>query len=456
MDNTAIQPSVPSRPLPAPPPPPVLPPVGRAAPQTRSAWEVAKTILKPIASLRLTVILFVLSMVLIFFGTVAQIDEGIWTVVKKYFRSFGVLIPFQLLVQFGQKFFGVSDSVRVPGSFPFPGGWTLGGLLLVNVLAAHLVRFRLSWNRSGILILHSGLILLFAGEIVTGLFAVEGQMQIREGQSANFVVHTRLCELAVIDPSDPKADDVVVIAEKLLRKGGTISHPDLPFDVEVKRYLVNSVLKRSPGEGPGLAAVEPPEGSGSEDMPAVYLTLRDKKDGMVLAEDYLGSVHLEPVRDRDDGSYYAVVTVAGEKRRTAVPYAPVKVDGKDYEVALRFKRTYKPYSIHLIDFRFDRYMGTNKAKNFSSEVRLIDPERNDDRTVVIRMNEPLMHRGDALYQSSFDAETEDVTVLLVVRDPGKPLQWLSINYLGCIVVSLGMLIQFGISLHGFLQRRAAL
>jgi hypothetical protein len=110
----------------------------------------------------------------------------------------------------------------------------------------------------------------------------------------------------------------------------------------------------------------------------------------------------------------------------------------------------------LIDFRFDRYMGTNKAKNFSSEVRLIDPERNDDRTVVIRMNEPLMHRGDALYQSSFDAETEDVTVLLVVRDPGKPLQWLSINYLGCIVVSLGMLIQFGISLHGFLQRRAAL
>src|SRR5437763_7124226 len=63
-------------------------------------------VIQGLASLRLTVLLFSLSLLLVFFGTVAQIDAGVWTVVKDYFRSFFVLIPLQLLVQFGQVFFG--------------------------------------------------------------------------------------------------------------------------------------------------------------------------------------------------------------------------------------------------------------------------------------------------------------------------------------------------------------
>ena len=39
---------------------------------------------------------------------------------------------------------------------------------------------------------------------------------------------------------------------------------------------------------------------------------------------------------------------------------------------LRFTRTYKPYRIELIDFKHERYVGTNTPKNFSSLVRLVD------------------------------------------------------------------------------------
>src|SRR5947207_734845 len=66
-----------------------------------------------LASLRLTVVLFALSMVLVFVGTLAQMDEGIWTVVNKYFRSFGVWVPFQLFVKLGQVFFGVPKTVQI-------------------------------------------------------------------------------------------------------------------------------------------------------------------------------------------------------------------------------------------------------------------------------------------------------------------------------------------------------
>jgi len=36
----------------------------------------------------------------------------------------------------------------------------------------------------------------------------------------------------------------------------------------------------------------------------------------------------------------------------------VTVGGKTYDVSLRFKRTYKPYTVHLIEFRHDLYEGT--------------------------------------------------------------------------------------------------
>ena len=196
----------------------------------------------PLASLRLTVVLFAFSILLVFFGTMAQIDEGIGTAVHEYFRVGLAFIPFQLLVKFGQIFFGLPKDMVVPGTFPFPGGWLLGGLLLANLLAAHLVRFKLGWKRSGILILHSGVVILMVGELVTGLFAVEATMTIHEGETANFVDVTDKCELAITNESDSKNDTVVVIPQRLLEKGGLIQNDLLPVDVEVLEYHKNSNL----------------------------------------------------------------------------------------------------------------------------------------------------------------------------------------------------------------------
>src|SRR5437588_7746274 len=120
-----------------------------ARPRTQGLGQLVRQALKPLASLRLTVFLFVLSVVLVFCGTVAQIDNGNWTVVKDYFRSFFVWVPLQLFVQVARVFLVTPDGTRIisqsafiPGSLPFPGGWTIGGVLLVNLLAAHLTRFR--------------------------------------------------------------------------------------------------------------------------------------------------------------------------------------------------------------------------------------------------------------------------------------------------------------------------
>ena len=121
----------------APPTPSVVvPPAG----VKRPAPGRITTFLRPVASLRLTVALFAMSLVLVFAGTLAQIDHGIWTDVARYFRWFYVWIPFQIFYP---------RSITVPGGFPFLGGYVLGGALLVNLLAAHAVRLKLTWKRLG-------------------------------------------------------------------------------------------------------------------------------------------------------------------------------------------------------------------------------------------------------------------------------------------------------------------
>ena len=65
---------------------------------------------------------------------------------------------------------------------------------------------------------------MMLSEFVTGLWAVEGNMTIAEGESVNFVDVTRKLELAIIDPSDATREEVVVIPESILRQGGVIRH----------------------------------------------------------------------------------------------------------------------------------------------------------------------------------------------------------------------------------------
>jgi hypothetical protein len=388
-------------------------------------------VLTALASLRLTVVLFVLALVLVFCGTLAQREAGVWTVVNQYFRSFFVWVPFRIFLPAQSSF---------PGSFPFPGGWLIGSLLLLNLLAAHLVRFKLSWKRSGILVLHAGLVVMMVSEVIAGHFGVEGIMTIPLNASSNYIEEQEKVELAVVSPADAKTDDVVVVPGPVLRKGGVIHNDLLPFDVRVDRYMPNSSFARvtpgadnlaTVGEGLRFAASDRAEGNGVEpeqqvDLPSAYLTFLTKDTGESL------------------GTY--MVSAWFPALEVPVPPQKVTAGGKTYDVELRFKRIYKPYSVQLFKFTHDVYTGTDIPKDFRSQVRLQDPSRNTEREVEIYMNHPLRYGGETFYQAGYlpgDAGTK----LQVVRNPG----WV-LPYVSCAMVAAGMLFHFGLTLVGFLRR----
>jgi ABC-type transport system involved in cytochrome c biogenesis permease subunit len=525
-----------------------------------------RSLTAPLASLRLTVALLALSLVLVLAGTLAQIDYDVWKVVHEYFRTWIAWIELKIFLP---------RSYQLPAwaVFPFPGGKLLGTALAINLFAAHAVRFKIAakggrllggllliaigavltyaviasgantaieselsaeftnglWHalragvgaaalalayalaltykrasqssalwlwcfgvvvaaiglsvavwlflhpearlnpsglrilwqlakaggasivlglgcwavfskRAGIVLLHSGIALLMLSELYTAERAVESQMRIAQGQTVSYAEDMRTSELAITDFGDSKTDRVTVVPRSLLEEAfkskKPIELPDLPFNVRLVEYFPNALARlRQPGEeavataGQGqLRTLEArPQSTGvateqSFDIPAAYVELISKKD-----KKSRGVFLVSPLLPRTD-----VVTE----------------DGVDYELALRFKRVPKDYTVTLEKFTFDRYEGSETPKNFESLVRFQDPRHKVDVTVPIWMNNPLRYAGDTLYQADWDRETETGTVLQVVTNSG----WM-IPYVSCMIVLAGMLVHFGQAIVRFLSRR---
>ncbi len=159
--------------------------------------------LKPLTSLKLTIVCLACAMVLVFLGTLDQVHIGVYEAENRYFKSLFL-------------FFTPPGTVwRIPW---FPGGYIVGGLLLINLLAAHIARFKLSWKKAGILFLHSGLILLLVGQLFADIFIdLESQMRLDQGQTKNYSESLYHDELAIIDTSGSDADQVISVPDSRLR-----------------------------------------------------------------------------------------------------------------------------------------------------------------------------------------------------------------------------------------------
>src|SRR3954447_9449438 len=374
-----------------------------------------------ITSLKLTIVCLAAAMVLIFAGTISQVNLGIWEAQQRYFQSLFVWWPPE------------GNGFRIP---IFPGGHLIGGVLLINLIAAHAKRFQWNWRKLGIHLTHAGLIIMLAGGLFTDLFSVESHMRLNWGDTKNYSEDPRRMELAVIDTSDAEFDQVTTIPEAVLRRGGTIEHKSLPFRIAVRNFYQNSRLKRASdaanenkpianqGRGAQVVLESVPRATGVNDRDvvtaAVEIMAPERSLGTWLVSDALGAPQT------------------------------FSAGGRTWQLAMRPARYYKPYSVTLQKFTHEKYAGTEIPKNFASKVTLTDQERSVNRNVLIYMNHPLRYRGETYYQAGFERD-DRTSILQVVRNPS-----FLAHYIACIVVGIGLLVQFGSHLVGFSRRRRAI
>jgi ResB-like family len=380
-------------------------------------------IFKFFSSLKLTVVLLGFAVVLVFLGSLAQVDEGLYQAQSRWFRSF--------FVWWGPE----GARWKVPF---FPGGYLIGTSLLANLIAAHIKRFQLTWKKLGINVTHAGIILLLVGQLATDVLSRETHIHFVEGETKKYSEGARDHELAFLtDASKSDSDEVVSIPESLIKGQQEIRYEKLPFVVRVKEYHVNSRIRR---RAPMVDKNAPPatRGVGTQ---RTMIPLPEEKDPET--NNYPSAV-VELINSQGSlGSWLVSSTLDPQE---------IKLGDKTWRIALRGKRHYLPYTVELLKTTFEVYSGTSTPKNFQSRIRIENAGRGENREVEIYMNHPLRYEGLTFYQYQMGADelrnNRNSSTLMVVQNPG----WIT-PYVGCIMVAGGMAIQFLMHLVGFVSKR---
>jgi len=422
-----------------------------------------RRVIKIFTSLRLTVTLLAFGILLVWVGTVAQADEGLYQAQTRYFRHWFV---------WGITMFGHKIPVGLPG------GYLLGTLLLINLTAAHIQRFQWTWKKFGIHLTHAGVILLLVGQLTTDLLSRETQMRVVEGETKSYSESPMDYELAFVTDMDANTDQVVAIPQSLLAPGGEIQPDKLPFTVRVKNYWPNSEPSfRAPmqSNGPPLTENgiarhfdfrETPMTHSMDDknVPTAVLELAGASGplGTWVASGWSGD---ETMAAAVRKSYLRQVGAPMADTIAARLGEPqfVEAGSRRYRFTLRPTRAYKPFSLTLLKATHTIYPGTEDLaaanpgipKDFRSRVRINNPEKRENREVEIYMNSPLRYSGLTFYQYQMtagqiaqQAGVATSSTFQVVRNPA----WLT-PYAGCAIVAAGLVFQFMIHLVGFISRR---
>jgi len=404
----------------------------------RFAWLI------PFANLRITLTLLSFSMILIFVATLEQVRIGIRGAQAEFFESmYGIwYYPTQF---WGGEYF---DSIPIP----IPGGYLLGGLLILNLLAAFVTRFQWTGKKMGIQFIHLGIIMLLVGQLATQAMQEESRMQINKGESKNYLERFHGVELAFIDVTDAQTERVVALPEALLEQGGLHYSEDLPFKVRVLDFGPNCEFNSLP---PANKAKGPTAGVNRGVIQSANLEIRPKPEDFSSEGMNFGYVVFELLEGAESlGTWAAISHPAGNHwwaqinpKMGDLAFQPIRMKGRLWGATLRPEREYLPYSIGLLGIANEFYQGTDIPFNFESEI-VLNMEKNESRRALVYMNTPLRHEGKTFYQYQMN-KSADYTVFQVVRNPS----WL-VPYIACILVSIGLLWQFSFHLVRFLNKNS--
>ena len=378
-----------------------------------------KSLFKFFSSLKLTVTCLALGCILVFWGTLAQVHLGLFKAQAEFFRSF--LIYWQPA--------GASFQIPI-----FPGGYFIGTVLLINLLAAHLRYYQPGKRKIGIALIHLGVVLLLVGQMLTDFLSRESALHLRIGETKNYSEADRAYELAVMDTTDKDSEKVVAIPCSVLVRHGAVSDPEMPFTIRLKNFYANSELSEK--SAAGFQPVKTTAGS----HPDLWWREVPRETAMDRVD--APSAIVEVATSQGSLGTFLVSAMLAQPQ-------PFTFNHRTYEMLLRPERFYLPFSLTLLEFHHDRYPGTDIPKNFSSRVRLQNLDNGENREVLIYMNNPLRYQGETFYQASYDPD-DGGSILQVVHNPS----WLT-PYFSCVMVAIGLLWQFSSHLIPFLKRRMA-
>ena len=344
-------------------------------------------LLRILASVKITVICLFLLFVLTFWGTVAQVDHGLYSAQERYFYYF---------------FF------KVFGVIPFPGAQLILWVMFINLIASIITFFSKlrDWRSIGLKISHAGVLIYFIAAFIVFHGTTESNVRLAEGESTNVSSSYHDWELAYW--KDQGSERHVSAVELTPSIAGDVVHAG-DINITIEQLYLNCEAYKVPlnPKEPilnvnGIGLLEPKE------------LLKDRERNVAGGIFKIGNTH---------------VMLYG------LEHQPTNVGG--YNFILRHKRYPLPFVIKLNEFKVIFHPGTQTAKSYESMVEIIKPRAKRD--VRIYMNNPLRDQGYTFYQASYDidASGHKYSTLAVVKNTGQVLP-----YIACFVVFFGLAFHF--------------
>ena len=235
-------------------------------------------------------------------------------------------------------------------------------------------------------LLHAGIGLLMFNELWVATTARERQVFLQEGQTVNYLRDIRTVELAIIDRSDKEDRRAHRHSARSLLDANYRNSNSPPckaakrrrclhrrtsccrFDVAVLAYYRNADV-RDVKASEKIAGHRRPRPEGSSRRAAD----RQGHRHATAASIWPAPMSSSPSKDGKDLGTYLLSQLASEQKNPERFAEKVTIGDKTYDLFLRFKREYKPYTMTLVDVRKDDYVASDTPRNYSSDIRIKDP-----------------------------------------------------------------------------------
>mgnify|MGYP001573545150 CR=1 FL=1 len=359
-----------------------------------------KTI-RSLSSVKLAVVCLILLFILTYWGTIAQVHQGLYIAQERFFESFFFLVL---------------------GFIPFPGAQLVMWVLFVNLACVALTRLIYKWRNTGIIIIHFGLMLFLISGYIVLHGSQESSLTLYEGQSSNVSRAYHDWEIAVWEAGKDENSlrytrKVTAIDAGGLRTAQDINFSQLGFQLTVKNFYRNCLAYAGPVDARKILNT-----SGIQRLQQADLEKEPEKNipGGIFT--------IQP----KEGKKFDLLLYGNED----VPFS-FKAGGKNYAIMLRQARYPLPFQLKLIDFMMEQYPGTDTPRSFKSQVAI--NTNNAWREKLISMNNPLRDKEFTLYQSSYqiDKMGNEASTLAVVKNRGRILP-----YAATFVTFAGLVIHF--------------
>src|SRR3989338_6575806 len=122
------------------------------------------TVIQRLSSIKITVVCIFLLFVLVLWGTIAQVSNGLYQSQERFFFSWYFLAL---------------------GFIPFPGARLVLWVMFINLACVSITRFVYKLSHLGIVVIHIGLLTYFVSAFVIFHGMKESQLTLLEGEESN-------------------------------------------------------------------------------------------------------------------------------------------------------------------------------------------------------------------------------------------------------------------------------